>query len=185
MKTRTEPVRGLGRNWRQRCSLALLLGLLLAGCGPGTGGTGTGTDALPVGASAADGYQWYLGPWGGSGLVTAGSAGTALCSTPGHCAPGDVWSLFDASGIELTARCWGFRYQGAWSVSGQGELRIAGSYTEQGSVAQRPAVLLGTPAGKDLALTLQDASGAALQGPMTLSRLSPGQTASAQTCAGG
>ncbi|MEI8326648.1 MAG: hypothetical protein WCH44_15030 [Betaproteobacteria bacterium] len=182
---------------RSRCLvgrlLAAFLTLCLAGmlqaCGPGTGGTGTGSGPMPSGGTAADRIQWYEGTWSASNVVTAGASTWAKCATAltALCAPSDVVPVFEASRIQVTASCWSFTYQGEWSVAPTGELQVSGTYTEQaqpGIATQQSALLLASPAGADLLLSVQDAQGGILQGPLTVVRSTLGLTAAPKACAG-
>lgn len=169
---------------------ALVLGLALAlpGCGPGTGGTGTGY--MQLGGDAADRVAWYLGPWGASNVAVAGVGTASSCATPGTglCAATNVVLTLDAARIQLEASCWTFRYEGAWTVAANGELRVAGTYTAQaagGAKADHPATLVAQPQGLDVTLSVQDAAGVVLQGPMVLTRVTDGLPPKPQTCSAG
>lgn len=169
---------------------ALLLGLAagLIGCGPGTGGTGTGY--MPLDGDVAGRVHWYLGPWGASNVPASGANTATSCATPGTglCAATNVVLTLEASRIQLEASCWTFRHEGVWSVAANGELRVAGTYTAQASggiQADQAATVVAQPQGLDVALSVLDASGAVLQGPMVLVRVTDGLPPKPQICSAG
>lgn len=171
--------RGLSR-WSWGLALAAAL---LAGCGPGTGGTGTGSeiDLAAFGAKAAS----VCGAGFSAGLVcatTTGAVGPA--SGPpleGTQAVRFIDSLqavrtiatFEANSVQLDARCQGLGFAGDWGTTAKGESRFYGSAIADGALQRVPASLSVEPAGDKaagLVVTLRDASGRVLLGPLMLLR---------------
>ncbi len=171
-------------------SLALGLALGLPGCGPGTGGTGTG---YPPSSALAGNAVWAQGSWSS----VASSADSAHATPPGcasmapaPCASTVVMLDLTASGIRVDAGCWAFTYDGPWGdAATTNNLRVTGVYTASaasGSVAPQSADLRIETRDADVVLTVLDARGLALQGPVTLMRSSGGAGAlsSPTGCAG-
>ncbi len=179
------PWRRAATRWLVGGALLLSLGACLFGCGPGTGGTGTGH--MQLNGDAADRVAWYLGPWGASNVMVAGAGTAASCATPGTglCAATNVALTLEVNRIQLEASCWSFHHEGTWTVAENGELRVAGTYTTQmgnGAKADQAATLVAQPQGLDVTLSVQDATGVVLQGPMVLLRVTDGQSPKPQTC---
>jgi len=158
----------------------LLAGLL--GCGPGVGGTGTGAapDPASFGASAE---SVCTAPFAGALQcpVGAGAPGTAnvlkgtdVVHFADVAAGGNVAASIDGNVVQFTARCAALAFTGTWGVL-VGEGRFYG-YAAAGAGAQTlPATLVVQVAGNsglDLQVTLRDAAGGPLHGPVTLQRVS-------------
>jgi len=92
---------------------------------------------------------------------------------------------FAVSGVNVDAGCWSFSYDGPWGDS-TGTLRVTGLYTVSaaaGAVTTQTADLLIETQDTDVVLTVLDASGRVLQGPVTLMR-SPGGAGAAAPSTG-
>ena len=152
---------------------ALLGALVLAACGPGVGGSGTGgtETALPVfGAGPASVCNAAVA----AVLPCAGAAGAATLPVPvvfvdtidGR----RVQATLQDNDIVLDVACSGLRFRGTWGqVPGQAA-RFYGYTDAQGTA---PAELLVDLAGSALALTLRDARGTVLLGPVLVQRGTP------------
>ena len=145
---------------------------ILGGCGPGVGGTGTGdtVDALSAfGATAASVCASDLAPvlacpaatGGGGAAVAPGTAPVYLADTiDGR----RVVVSVQGNLIEVNAPCARVQFRGQWgSIAGQAA-RFYGSTAQDGSTA--PATLLAVVRGNGLELTLVDALGRVLLGPV-------------------
>jgi hypothetical protein len=144
-----------GASWWRLALLALLLAL--AGCGPGTGGTGTG----PV----AFGYSGSSG-----GAVFAPSAGAAGCDR--IC---QINLLLEEQRVELESSCLRFARTGAWKADEQGLVVLEGTVarvTSRGTVSAPGTLRLQfsgpIAASSQVTMTLLDAAGATLLGPLQL-----------------
>ena len=143
---------------------------LLSGCGPGVGGTGTGETgggleafgALPASVCSGD-----LAP-----IVACASLAGAAAPTPGAAAVfladtidgRQVRVTLRGNTVELSAACVRVQFRGEWgAVAGQPG-RYFGSAEIDGTVA--PAALQVQVNGGDVLLTLRDASGRVLLGPV-------------------
>ena len=184
-----------GTAWPRLCTrrllgataLALGLALGLTGCGPGTGGTGTG---YPPSSALAGNAMWAQGAW--SSVASSADSASAMplpCASPAPCASTVVKLDVTATGIRVDAGCWAFTYDGPWGDAASNPLRVTGVYTAPevaGDVATRTADLLIETRDPDLVLTVFDAGGAVLQGPVTLMRSPGGAGASSVSggCAG-
>lgn len=161
------------RRPRLPSSLALLCALLLAACGPGVGGSGTGGSegALPAfGASPASVCNAGIAPL----LPCAGVAGAAVLPIPVSFVDTidgrRVQATLQGNDIVLDVPCSGLRFRGTWGqVPGQAP-RFYG-FTDDAGTA--PAELQAELAGSALALTLRDARGAVLLGPVLVQRGTP------------
>ncbi len=172
------PVMGLSR-WSRGLALAAAL---VAGCGPGTGGTGTGSeiDLAVFGATAAS-------------VCSAGISAGLVCATTGAVGPASgppldgtqavrfidslqavrTIATFEANSVQLDARCQGLGFAGDWGTTAKGESRFYGSAITDGALQRVPASLSVEPVGDKAAgllVTLRDASGRVLLGPLTLVR---------------
>jgi hypothetical protein len=146
------------------------LAWLLAGCGPGVGGSGTGEDqtsALPIfGASAAS-------------LCASEFAALLACGTPPSAAPnvgttalafvgtlGGVPASLRLQGnqADLRVGCVALRFRGEWGRLGSQAPRFYGYVDQDGTavVATMEARLVGNA----IELTLRDANGSVLFGPL-------------------
>ncbi len=154
-------------------ALALGLALGLTGCGPGTGGTGTG---YPASSALAGNAAWAKGSWSSvaSSADSAHATPPDCASTaPAPCASTAVLLDLTASGIRVDAGCWAFAYDGPWGDPASSNWRVTGLYTAPGAtggVATQPADLRIETRDPDVVLTVLDARGRVLQGPVTLMR---------------
>ena len=177
------PGMGLSRrSWRLTLA-ATVVAALVAGCVPGTGGTGTGSeiDLAVFGAKAAS-------------VCSAGFSADLVCATttgavgPASGPPLDgtqavrfidslqavrTIATFEANSVQLDARCQGLGFAGDWGTTAAGESRFYGSAITDGALQRVPASLSIEPAGDKTAgllVTLRDAGGRVLLGPLTLLR---------------
>lgn len=148
MMTRTRVDRAV----RTLCAGFLLL--LLAACGPGTGGTGTGPDQ------------------GVFSFSSRPAAGAAVL-------PGDVATLtLRPLQVEFAAGCNRFVHDGGWSFAAAGQVVVTGNVETRaaGRTVTAPATLkiqfdsADVSAASRAALTLVDAAGATIAGPLELPR---------------
>ena len=154
---------------------ASLCAVLLAACGPGVGGSGTGgtLDPLPaLGASAQGLCASDLAP-----LLDCGP-GAVGAPTPG---PGTGTVYFtdtidgrrvlvrlEGNTIALDVPCAGLRFSGTWASIGGQAARFYG-FTGP-DTALMPATLEARITGNSLQLTLRDAAGLVLLGPVLVTR---------------
>ena len=148
------------------------LALLSSGCGPGVGGTGTGETggglaafgALP--ASVCSGELASLvacPPATGTAAPAPGAAAVFLADTiDGR----QVRVTLSGNTVELSAPCVRVQFRGEWgAVTGQSG-RFFGSTEIDGMTT--PAALQAQLSGSDVQLTLRDATGRVLLGPVLL-----------------
>lgn len=158
-----------------RLLIALLISLGLAACGPGTGGTGTGPSL------------------GFSGSLTATTtAGTSSVTAPGAGCPPDCQQAYlrlEPERVELAAPCLRFVSTGSWLTDAAGLTVVTGTLetTEGRVVATTQATLrlqFSTAAATSpvVTLTLSDALGHLLQGPIPLLRNEAASIATAPAC---
>jgi hypothetical protein len=140
---------------------ALLLAVVVTGCGPGTGGTGTG----PVFTFS-----------GGAFAVSAPSLGGALCTGAG-CEQAGLRLVPEENFIEFVAGCTRFLRNERWEVEANGAVVVSGLVETVGVVGAQPAQgtlrlqFSGRTAdSQQVTATLQDAAGKTLVGPTTLTR---------------
>ena len=148
--------------WWRRAVGALTVALLalgLAACGPGTGGTGTG----PV-----QGVQLF-----GAGALPSFSPPGAACV--GDCVGAQL--RLEPEAVELASACLRFTHAGAWSTDTAGVALLSGSVETQGRDGRQtqPATLRlqfngAAAAATGVTVTLTDARGSVLLGPVALSR---------------
>jgi len=167
----------------------------LAACGPGTGGTGTGeTTSLYLdafGARAGNVCTSAIGgtlactdtPAGvGSAAATATTGGTLAVHFTDSESGGEVHVVIDGNTLHFEARCSGLRFEGDWGVAGSGDARFFGSLVGFDTAAATPATLAleVIPGRSDaLQLTLRQADGRLLLGPLVLLRVAEAVTAPA------
>ncbi len=157
----------------------LLLGLI--GCGPGVGGTGTGAvpDPAAFGASPASVCTAPFAPAlqcpAGAGAPGTADAlqGTAMVRFADIATGGNVSASIDGNVVQFGARCRALEFTGSWGVAA-GDGRFFGNLALGSGIPLLPATLVvgiaGTT-GLDLQVTLLDAAGGALLGPVTLQRV--------------
>lgn len=167
----------------------------LAACGPGTGGTGTGeTTSLYLGAFGASAGNVCTSAFGGTLSCTDTTAGTGSGGTPAttggtlavHFADsesgGEVRVVIDGNTLHLEARCGDLRFEGDWGITGSGDARFFGSFGGFDTAATSPATLaveIVPGLGNALRLTLRQADGRLLLGPLVLLRVAAAATAPA------
>ncbi len=159
--------------WPRSCralqaALLLALAALLGACGPGVGGTGTGEEitalqdfgAAP--ASVCSGELAALAACTGAGAAAApASAGVYLADTfDGR----RVRVHLQGDGIDVDAPCARLRFRGRWGVVGSQAGRFYGSATVDGVL--QPATLTAQPVSGGAQLTVRDAQGVTLLGPV-------------------
>lgn len=166
-----EPLR---RAWRLAW-IALLLGV--TGCGPGTGGTGTGPG------------HWLL-------LFTAvATPGTPTTPEPpgATClAPCDAAQLrLEPLRVEFASPCHRFVRDGDWALDAAGAATWVGSLQELAAPGR--GVTIGSltlqfagpdPAAGPVTVTLRDAAGRVLFGPLVLGPGEPGSLSPVAACPG-
>jgi hypothetical protein len=144
----------LVRRTRQFGALALVLALIA--CGPGTGGTGSGA----VQPSLTLTY-----------VALASAAAGPVCG------PADPDLRLEQTVIELRASCVRFVHEGEWSLEAGNEVNVAGTVeiTSNGVTQSVPGSLrlqfdTEPTASRQLTVTVFDANGKVLAGPLTLLR---------------
>ena len=150
--------------------LATLLAAVLAGCGPGVGGTGTGDTASALayfGANPASLCSSEL-----AALAACRNDGTTATAVPGAApvllvdaaAGARVRVRLYEDSAELVEACAPLEFRGQWGVIAGQAGRFYG-HTDP-DVAPAPALLEAQPSGTGLRLTLRDAEGRVLLGPV-------------------
>jgi hypothetical protein len=132
------------------CLLAVFV--FLAGCGPGSGGTGTGPIAT----------QFFTAATGLTG-ATGGIAGPAA----------RVDLQLQNTGVDLTTDCGRFVFTGDWAVNAGGTVVLPGRFERTGSstvASLRMQFSEGVSDSRVVTVTLLDASGNVLLGPIALNR---------------
>lgn len=171
----------------------LALALMLGGCGPTGGGTGSGESfygpadfgARPASLCGSALTAQLSCP---TGTVTSGSVvpdGTAAVPFVGIGASGAFTLVLQDNRAELRSRCVPTRFDGEWGLAASGEARFFGSYRGAdplaGGGAEQPAVMtvqvVGLPgagggASDGLQISVADAQGRLLLGPVQLQRTS-------------
>jgi hypothetical protein len=160
---------------RLRAALALLmLAAGLPACGPGVGGSGTGQGLEAFGAVAA--------PLCGSELASALSCPPATVGSPAASAPSGanvgtapvfladtidgrrVVVTVQGNSMDVDAPCARVRFSGQWGVLSGQAARFYGTNTDQGAV--QPAQVRASLDSGGLVITVQDAAGNVLLGPV-------------------
>ncbi len=166
-----------------RTNLALALTAWLAACGPGSGGTGTGETGAAFavfGATAASvctsGLAGALGcgPVIGSPASNPGIEVPSMVNFSNVAQGGSLSVAIQANSVELEDRCRNLRFTGDWGITATNDARFFGSYSVN-SMAPVISALSVQPAPSgnpgDLTVTLRDASGRAVLGPVTLKQV--------------
>ena len=169
----------------RRTLLSVAVLLALWGCGPGTGGTGTGeTNYLALfgatPASVCDSAQAnnFSCTRVGSPAQPANniSEGTQMVNYADVAQGGNISVAIAVNSIVLDARCQGLHFLGDWGITAANDARFFGSYTQGASGARVPATLsvqtLGIGRTGELSVTLREASGRVVLGPVTLQMVS-------------
>lgn len=150
--------------------LALAGLVALAGCGPGTGGTGTGPLTFTVGPAIA--LNVNQDPY--AALTVRRSDETAACEA--------ARLTFDDASVELLTTGPRFTRYGAWQADAS-HLAVLDGWIDAGTSSGRGALRLQFDAepqdSTQVTVTLQDAGGAVLAGPLVLRRGAQGATAAA------
>lgn len=148
---------------RLRRALLAVLVAMLAGCGPGTGGTGTGPEVQFAGSTA------------GTGVPPASQC-------VGSCT--NVLLVVGATATELSGPCVRFVHEGTWLRDGEQEVVLPGLLVRTAGGAARIETgslrLQGAPdiaTASQLSLSLSDAAGQPVLGPLMLQRQAPGDAA--------
>lgn len=156
-----------GLRWLALVALSLVLSL--QGCGPGVGGSGTGQGLDGFGATAApvcssDIASLLACPSGTGappGVSDAGSGTVFMADTiDGR----RVAVTVQGNTLEVLAPCVGIRFQGQWGVVAGQAARFYG-FNGEGAAAQL-AQVRASVVGGGLQLTVQDAQGQTLLGPV-------------------
>ena len=168
-----------------RTAIAAVLLAWLGGCGPGVGGTGTGeSDAFATfGATAAAVCSApFAASLSCSGAITQpgdpilpANQGTLVTRFADLPEGANVSVVIEANSIRLDALCEKIHFIGDWGIAGANDARFFGSWMRDPSPQRLPATLSvqasssATPG--QLALTLRDAAGRVVLGPVTLQRV--------------
>lgn len=167
--------------WRlSRMALAAAALALIAACGPGVGGSGTGEDqtALPsFGASAAALCSGELAPVLACAPTTGGAIdpglGTGLVAFRGQVGGESVSLVLQGNGAELRVGCTLLRFRGLWGQLPGQPPRFYGYVDPDG--APVVATLEARLVGGEIELTLRDANGSAVVGPLRVATgMAPG-----------
>ena len=171
---------------RTTWSASLLAGLLaLGGCGPGVGGTGTGesqaylqffgaTTALVCTAAFSSSLSCAGSTVQPGGPTSATEQGTLVTRFADQPEAANITVAIEANSILLDARCERLHFSGDWGITAAQDARFFGSYQRDPSTNRVPATLsVQTPGGTTgpLTLTLRDADGRVLLGPVSLQRV--------------
>lgn len=168
---------------RRTLAILLALTLWLPGCGPGTGGTGSGNElgladfgakAAPVcGASFSSSLACSpptqtttVSP--GDPLPVPSAAGTETRRFVDSLQVYRVMAQFDGNTVSLDARCQHLTFHGEWGVTALGEARFFGSYLPDGGARRTAGSIDVQVVGAALQITLRDAAGQLLLGPVAL-----------------
>lgn len=159
----------------------------LAACGPGTGGTGTGeTHSLYLGTFGASAGSVCASTFAsalscadvpvvvGSPPPSATTAGTLVVHFTDHATGGEVNLTIEGNAVHLDARCRGLRFEGDWGIAGVDDARFFGAYGTAAAPSPVPATLAAEAlpaAGNALRVTLRQADGRVLLGPLDLVRV--------------
>ncbi len=159
----------------------------LAACGPGTGGTGTGESNSPYlstfGASTSSVCASTFGsalscadtPAGAVDAAATGStAGAPMAHFTDSAAGGEVHLAIEGNTAHLEARCQGLRFDGEWGIAEANDARFFGAYSTASAPTPVPATLAveaGPAKGSALQVTLRQADGRILLGPVVLLRV--------------
>jgi hypothetical protein len=143
---------------------------LMSACGPGVGGSGTGEDqtALPgFGASAASLCSGELAPLlactPATGSLEPG-VGTGLVAFRGELGGEAVSLVLQGNGAELRVGCTLLRFRGLWGQLAGQPPRFYGFVDPDG--APVVSTLEARLVGGEIELTLRDANGSAVFGPL-------------------
>ncbi|MBC5768301.1 hypothetical protein [Ramlibacter albus] len=134
----------------------LAVSLVLAACGPGSGGTGTG----PIATQFFSATSTVTGPAGG---IVGGAVGASA----------RVDLQLQNTSVELTTDCGRFVFTGEWSANAGSTVVLPGRFerTNSSTVASlRLQFSDGLSDSRAVTVTLLDASGNVLLGPVTLNR---------------
>lgn len=154
--------------WRPALAAAALTALVvLAACGPGVGGSGTGEDqnALPsFGASPA---ALCSGEFAALLACASAGSGTGAVAFRGQAGGESVSLVLDGNGAELRVGCTLLRFRGLWGQLAGQPPRFYGYLDPDG--APVVATLEARLEGSSIVLTLRDANGSAVIGPLPVS----------------
>ena len=165
-----------------RLALAGVWSLWLAACGPGVGGTGTGEGQIALASFGATSQALCSGELAPvlACLTGASLATPAQGTAPLHFADTldgrQVRVRIEGNEIEFQASCVRVHFRGTWGAQAGQAARFFGSVAPD--TAPSPATLQAQTSGTGLQLTLRDAQGGLLLGPL-LVMPAPAPTASA------
>lgn len=148
--------------------LMLSLLVLLAACGPGVGGTGTGEEitalqdfgAAPASVCSGELAALAACPGAGAAAAPAGSTIHLADTIDGR----RVLVRLQGNAIEVDAPCARLQFRGQWGVVGNQAARFYGSATLDGVLL--PATMSAQPGAVGAQLTVSDAQGVTLLGPV-------------------
>jgi hypothetical protein len=172
----------------QAFAAALLSLTLLGGCGPGTGGTGTGgeTGSVYLGAFAAQPASvcgTALAQVLQCGPINTGTAsgnsdpilqGTLVTNFNDAANGGDISVAIEANSIQLESPCKKIRFEGDWGIAAMNDARFFGRFTTAQSTTPAPGTLSVESIdqlGASLAVTVRQADGRIVLGPVVLARV--------------
>jgi hypothetical protein len=162
----------------RRLITAWLLATLswLSACGPGVGGTGTGAMPDPAAFGAAS-VSVCTAPFAAAlncpaGAGVAGTpnamAGTNLVRFADVATGGNVSAVIDSNQLVLVSRCQALQFTGVWGVLGTGEGRFFGTYSNAANTDALASLRVASNNAGELQITLLDASGQVLLGPLAV-----------------
>ncbi len=169
----------------------------LGGCGPGTGGTGIGGELSSgnLGAFSAQpasvcgtAFAPLLHCTVPANGVTSGGdptlQGTVLTNFSDAAKGGDISVAIEANSIQLESPCQKLRFEGDWGIAALNDARFFGRFTSSRSLTPEPGTLSVETvdvSGASLAVTVRQADGRIVLGPVVLDRV-PARAAQTATC---
>lgn len=143
---------------------------LLAACGPGVGGSGTGEDLTPLPSSGATALLLCSGELAPllqcTAVGAAATGGTARVAFSGRLGGQDVALELQGNRAELRVGCTLLRFRGQWGQLAGQPPRFYGYTDPDGAAAV--ATLEARLAGNEIELTLRDANGSVIVGPVNV-----------------
>jgi hypothetical protein len=181
----------------QRAAAVLLCLASLGGCGPGTGGTGIGGElsSIHLGPFSAQPASVCGTPFAQvldctapvNGAASGGDPtlqGTVLTNFSDAAKGGDISVAIEANSIQLESPCKQIRFEGDWGIAALNDARFFGRFTTAQSATPAPGTLsveaMGV-SGASLAVTVRQADGRIVLGPVVLERV-PAQVAQPAVC---
>lgn len=187
------------RRTASAAAVALALLAALAGCGPSTGGTGTGGEAGPsslyldvfaarpasvCGTALAPLLSCPATPTGPTSGGFPNLEGTLVTHFSDAANGGDISVAIEANSIQLESPCKKVRFEGDWGIAAPNDARFFGRFTSAQSATPAPGTLSVETVdvqGASLAVTVRQADGRIVLGPVVLKRV-PVAAPEALTC---